>query len=509
MTKHNHQPIKKKIITIIIDGWGIGEKNKTNAFFLARPKFLNSCLEEFPHAFLKASEDAVALPKNQPGNSEVGHLTIGCGKKVLTGLNLINEAINNGKFKKNELLIKTLIKAKNKHTNVHLIGICSNGNVHGSIEHLIALVNLCNDYNITPILDLIADGRDSHQTAFLNDFKQIKTLFLDTKKAKLGTISGRYYAMDRNQKWDLTLSTLNAINSIAKSNVDPIEFINSSYQQKIYDENLIPTSFNNNDTVLKNHDTIIFFNFRSDRIRQLIHLLRPNQQNYLYKYNQPHDYDILTFMDVKMIGISQIIFEHEKIKDYLGKILHDHHLSQLRIAETEKYAHVTYFFDGLNKIKFDDCDSILIPSPNVDNYAKTPKMSAHQITDYILNNFNAYDFILVNFANCDMLGHTGDLRATIKAIKYLDKKIKQLYKILVIKNGYEMIITSDHGNCDEMCDKNGKIIKAHSLNCVPFIILDKNVHLKTNGSLANVAPTILSLMGIKIPTKMEKSLLEE
>ncbi|MGL4951811.1 MAG: 2,3-bisphosphoglycerate-independent phosphoglycerate mutase [Mycoplasma sp.] len=498
---------KKKVILVILDGFGYGNQDDTNAIYLAKPKTFNNLIEKFPNIKIDASESAVALPVGQAGNSEVGHLTIGAGRIFHTGIGIINHAIETKEFFKNEEIIKAINHAKAKESNVHILGLASDGDVHASLNHIIATIELCNQNNVIPVLDLFTDGRDTQEKDFINVIKLIKKDYLDTNKAKLGSISGRYYAMDRNASWDRTELTFDTLTTPSTSIIDPVKFIEDSYSEKITDEFIKPKSFSNAETCLKENDAMIFANFRSDRIRQLIHLFTQNQEDYAFKFERSFPVYIVGFMDYKMKGMQNIAFIQIPNTEYLGKIAAEHKLKQLRIAETEKYAHVTYFLDSMNKEKDENCDCILIPSPSVATYDLQPEMSAKFITDYLIENFNKYDLIVANYANADMVGHTGIMDAAVKAIKVLDHELERLTKEVLKNDEYVMIITADHGNADEMMDSNGIIVTKHTTNLVPLIVMDNNVELAQSGSLVNITPTILDYLQIEIPACMEKSLI--
>ena len=511
MTKNNQKSIneKKKIILVILDGFGYGREDNTNAIYLANPKTFKMLNQKYPSIKINASEEFVGLPKNQPGNSEVGHLTIGAGRIFHTGLGLINNAIKTNEFMENDELIRAIKLAKEKHTNVHLLGLASNGDVHASLGHLYKAIELCNKYDVIPIIDLFCDGRDTKEKQFLEDFINIKKDLLDKNKAKLGIIAGRYYAMDRNSNWDRTEQTLDCLLSIG-DNTDPIKYIENCYSNNETDEFIKPKSFNTEQTKIKEDDSLIFFNFRSDRIRQLIHLFTKNINDYEYVCKKTFNVHIVGFMDYKMKGMNNIAFIQPENKVYLGEIISKNNLKQLRIAETEKYAHVTYFLDSMHKEEMQGMECKLIPSPSVATYDLKPEMSASEITDYILENYKKYDLIVVNYANSDMVGHTGIMDAAKKAISAIDNELTRLYNEFSTNNEYTMIITADHGNSDEMIDKNGIIVTSHTINKVPLIIVDNTLKLKKEeGSLVNITPTILDLMGIEKPDCMDDSLIEK
>ncbi len=507
--KSNHEK-KQKVILLILDGFGYGRNDDSNAIYLANPKTFNAIVKEYPNISINASEESVGLPQGQPGNSEVGHLTIGAGRIFYTGLGLINNAIKTGEFFDNEVLLKAINEAKQKGTNVHLLGLASNGDVHASLKHLYKLIDMCNQHGVTPVLDLFTDGRDTKEKQFQEDFKDIKAKYLDTNKAHLGMISGRYYAMDRNKNWDRTELALEQIKACASDNTKPEDYIAQSYNEGVYDEFLKPKSFNTETTKLKDNDVMIFFNFRSDRIRQLIHLFTKDPKDYDYISPNNTKASIVGFMDYKLNGMQNIAFVQPVNTIYLGDIVSKAGLKQLRIAETEKYAHVTYFLDSMSNDKKPGCDFQLIPSPSVATYDLQPEMSASQITDYILANYEKYDLVVANYANSDMVGHTGVMQAAIKAIKTLDEQLQRIYENIVLKNPeYTVIITADHGNSDEMIDKNGIIETSHTTNKVPFILMNKDYKLEADGSLANITPTVLDLLGVAKPECMINSLIKK
>lgn len=497
----------KKVILVILDGFGIGRTDDTNAIYLAKPKMINHLIETYPNIKIKASEEAVALPKGQAGNSEVGHLTIGAGRIFYTGLGLINNAIETGAFNSNKIILSAIENAKKNKSNVHILGLASDGDVHASLNHLLAAIKLCNAHKMIPILDLFADGRDTDERDFINVIKLIKKEYLDTNKAKLGSICGRYYAMDRNKNWDRTLLAFNVLTRPNKNPMDPVKFVEDSYAKKENDEFIKPMSFSNPETTIRANDSLMIVNFRSDRIRQLIHMWTNNQADYDYQSEVSFPVYIIGLMDYKLKGMQNIAFIQPINEVFLGKIVADNKLKQLRIAETEKYAHVTYFLDSMQNEKADGCDCTLIPSPTVATYDMQPEMSAKHVTDYILQHYLQYDLVVVNYANSDMVGHTGIMKAAIKAIDALDHEVKRLYDVVSKNADYVMLITADHGNADEMLDKNGTIVTKHTTNLVPFIVVDKNVKLQKSGSLVNIAPTILDYLGVEIPACMEKSLL--
>ncbi len=495
--------MKCKLVFIILDGLGIGINKKGNPVFDAKPKCFNYLFENFSSTKLIASEERVGLFKNQSGNSEVGHLTIGSGKKILMGKRLVDQAFKQNKSK----LVKLLKEVKSKHQNVHLIGLVSTGNIHASIEHLYELIKICNQCNIKPVLDLISDGRDCKDKEFLTILKKIDSQYIKTKKAVIGSIAGRYYSLDRNENFKRTLLSYNEMINIAQDNIEPIAYIEQSYKSGISDELLSPKSFNNQATKITENDFLFFFNYRSDRMRQLVHLFTRDYLDYKFHVDEPIDVNIMTLTDYNLKGVNHIFANFLKPDVYLGKELSRLNLKQLRITETEKYAHLTFFLDVMNKEKPKGCDTILIPSPNVSNFEKTPAMSAKYITKAIFDNIDKYDVILVNYANADMVAHTGNYKACLKAISTLDKQLKNIYQKIHCKFNIPLIITADHGNIEKNYFENGIIYTSHTTNLVPFIIVDKKqYHLDNGADLTNVAATIIEFLGFDANKTFNKSL---
>ncbi len=495
--------MKCKLIFIILDGLGIGLETKGNPVFDAKPKYFNYLFKNFSSTKLIASEEKVGLLKGQSGNSEVGHLTIGSGKKMLMGKKLVDQAFKQNKQK----LIDILKVVKKKQQNVHLIGLVSSGNIHANIEHLYELIKTCNEYKIKPVLDLISDGRDCQDKEFLTILKEIDNKYIKTKKAIIGTIAGRYYSLDRNENFNRTLSSYNEMINISTDDINPITYVEQSYQNGIGDELLKPKSFNNQATKITENDFLLFFNYRSDRMRQLVHLFTRDHSDYKFNVDEPIDVNIMTLTDYNLKGVNHIFANFPKPETYLGKEISKLNLKQLRIAETEKYAHLTFFLDVLNNKKEQGCDTILIPSPNVSNFAQTPAMNAKYITKAIFDNLDKYDIILVNYANADMVAHTGNYKACLKAIKILDKQLKNIYQNIYCKFDIPLIITADHGNIEKNYFQNGIIYSSHTTNLVPFIIVDKKQYQLVNGAdLTNVATTIIEFLGFVPHKTFNKSL---
>ena len=491
----------KPILLCILDGVGIRKSKDGNALNKANTPNLNKLFSEFPYSILKASEEAVGLPKGQMGNSEVGHINIGTGRIPMLSLNIINEALKKEKVKENKEY-KGLIKhIKKYNSNLHICGLLSDGGIHSHIDHLLKLIDILKDENINVYYHIFTDGRDTKEKEALKFINKLEEKIKETNLGEIATISGRYYAMDRDNRWDRIEKTYKVMTE--EGNIYNIENkIKEEYHENITDEFIKP--FKTNKITIKENDGILVFNFRPDRLRELFTALtNPSFNEFERKYIK--NLKLVTMMPVDKDVIYTSLFNHPKITNYLGEVLAKNNLKQLRIAETEKYAHVTYFFDGENKTKLKNCDQILIPSPKVKTYDLKPEMSAYEITDTLIDKLKDYDVIILNFANGDMVGHTGNFEATVKAIEAIDNCIGKIYKKIKELNG-TLIITADHGNCDYMQDENKDIITSHSISPVPFLITDKNIQL-TNGKLADIAPTILTLLNIKLPKEMTGEIL--
>lgn len=494
--------MNKKIALIILDGYGISNQKYGNAIAMAKTPTLDYLFKNFPNTQLEASGLAVGLPANQMGNSEIGHMNIGCGRVINGSLNEINNQLNSNEGIERLDKISSLIK-KN-HSKVHLIGLFSTGGVHSHLNHTIELIKYFQKNDISVIIHCISDGRDTSPKQFIKDID--KLLKITNEKIIIGSISGRYYAMDRDCRWDRTLLSYEAM--IGKTNnmfSNLKKYISNNYKNGITDEFIIPAkneSFKNQE-IINDNDVVFFTNFRSDRSRQLTHLFKKTN---IFSYEKKlFDKNIFlaTMTKYENIDSDFVFLKETNYKNVFGEILSKNKFNQVRIAETEKYPHVTFFFDGGKEIKYQGETKIFIPSPKVKTYDKKPAMSAKLITNSIIENMNN-KIIIANYANLDMVGHTGNLKSTIKAVEFIDQCLKKVYQA-AIKNNYVLFITSDHGNAELMLGKNNEIITKHSTNNVPFIVTDKNVKLYQKVmKLANIAPTILKYLNIPIPKQMVK-----
>jgi 2,3-bisphosphoglycerate-independent phosphoglycerate mutase len=499
------------VFLIILDGWGINNSLKTkNAFREANAPFIKSLFEKYPNAQLSASGEDVGLPEGQMGNSEVGHLNIGAGRIVYQDLTRITKAIKTGAIFTNEVLNKAFDIAKKNNSKLHLMGLVSDGGVHSHIDHLKGLLEfgrVKNYYNI--VVHCFTDGRDTPPTSGINYIKDLADHLKNIGYGRIGLVSGRYYAMDRDKRWDRTklaydALTLGVAPFYAK---DPISAVEMAYERGETDEFIKPTIVKQDESVkIENKDVVIFFNFRADRARQLTKALTEEKFIDFDRSFVPEIayYVTMTLYDELFKNV-HIAFPPELLKNILGEVLAEKKIRQLRIAETEKYAHVTYFFNGGEEKPFSLEDRCLIPSPrDVPTYDLKPEMSAYEVTEEVLKRLNTgeYEFVVLNYANMDMVGHTGVFEAAVKAVEAIDNCLSKLIPAILQKNG-TIFLTSDHGNAEQMTEEDGKPHTAHTTNPVPFLFITKSSSLKVrNGILADVAPTILSYMGIKKPPEM-------
>ena len=501
------------IVLTILDGWGYSENTVGNAIQLANTPTIDKISKIYPKTLLSASGEDVGLPDQQMGNSEVGHTTIGAGRIINQDLVRIGKSIKTKAFFNNNQLHNIYKNSNPLQSKVHIIGLCSNGGVHSHIEHLKALIEIAKQYETLTCLHLITDGRDTQPKEAKIFIQEIIDIIKKYKNIIICTISGRYYSMDRDCRWSRTEKAYKILVENEKSinqSKDIISIIDQYYQQDISDEFIPPTRIQNGNII--DNDSIIFFNFRPDRIRQLLHsFAKPNFKG--FNTRSLKNLILTTFTEYDSTLSIPTIFPPETHNNFLGEIISNNSLKQLRLAETEKYAHVTYFFNGGIEEPFPGEDRELIPSPKVETYDLTPEMSAYQLTNSLIQAIDKqiYKFIVINYANPDMIGHTGNLEATIKSIEIVDKCVKQVLEKIIDVNG-TLIITADHGNADYMLTTENKPCKSHSTNPVPFILISNNQSysniLKEYGSLADIAPTILDLLNLDIPNEMNgKSLI--
>jgi len=491
----------KKILTIILDGFGYREEEEGNAIKAARMKNFESIWNNYPHTTIYASEEPIGLRKGQFGNSEIGHSTIGAGRIVKQNETLVDEFLENAD---DNLTFQMLIDytRSNPDKSVHLMGLCSDGLVHSDMEHFIKLYNRLVDNGVRNIyFHLITDGRDTATNSSYTYISKIEEVIKERETGSIATLCGRYYAMDRDKKWDRTKLYYDLITKAKGFKFDtPKEAIDASYNENITDEFIKPIIIDNNG-VIKDNDSVIWINYRADRSKQIVSTLTDvNFEE--FKTQEYTNLNVYTFFPLDKTIKTKNFLPLNQVENPLGLYLSNLGLSQARVAETEKFAHVTYFFDGSTNGKIEKCDKYLIPSPKVATYDLKPEMSAVEVTKKTIDCMQKdYDFILVNFANPDMVGHTGNWNAAVKACITIDICLGKLLEVAE-DNFYKIVILADHGNADIMFDENKVPVTTHTLSKVPFIILDNKVKLADDGSLINVAPTILEYMDIAVPKEM-------
>ncbi|MGH2307554.1 2,3-bisphosphoglycerate-independent phosphoglycerate mutase [Aliarcobacter sp. ERUVET-8] len=491
--------MSKKTVLIITDGIGHNSSCSFNAFCNAKKPTYDYLFSNVPYSLIHTYGEYVGLPDNQMGNSEVGHMTIGSGRVLYQDLVKIHLAIKNDTLKDN-IIVKNTIEKSN---NIHLIGLASDGGVHSHIDHIIALAKIAQNKNKKVWLHLITDGRD-----VAPDCAKIyieKVINICNENIKIATIGGRYYGMDRDNRWDRVELAYNAIaNATPKTKDNILDFIDNSYKNEIFDEFLIPTALDGYDGI-KDGDGVIFCNFRSDRARELSSVFAKNDFKEFEKKTLNVQIASMTQYD-KNIPIP-VIFEKDNPTNTLAQVISDAGLSQLHTAETEKYAHVTFFFNGGVEEPFLNETRVLIPSPNVATYDLQPQMSAPKVAEAVRTAMkNQTDFIVVNFANGDMVGHTGVYEAAIKAVEAVDYELGLILEEAK-KENYNIVLTSDHGNCEMMRDENGNTLTNHTVGDVYCFVIAPNVKEVKTGSLNNIAPTVLKLMGLDIPEEMDEPLI--
>ncbi len=499
--------MNKKVILMILDGWGKSPDPKVSAIDNANTPFVDSLYTKYPNANLLTDGMNVGLPEGQMGNSEVGHMNLGAGRIVYQDLAKINLAVKENTLKDEAELRQAFEYAKANNKDVHFLGLVSNGGVHSHTEHLKGLIKAGQDSGVSNMyIHAFTDGRDVDPKSgkgFLEDL----TRFCSDTNAKLASVIGRYYAMDRDKRWDRVKKAYDVmVNNVGKKSTDIAKAMQDSYDNNITDEFIDPIvmtdSTGNPLAHIKEDDVVIFFNFRTDRGRELTQVLSQEDMHELNMHKLNLYYVTLTNYDDSYNNV-HVVYDKENIKETLGEVLSKHGKKQIRIAETEKYPHVTFFFNGGREIPFDGEQRILCPSPKVATYDLKPEMSAYEIRDAIIPELKKgeTDFVCLNFANPDMVGHTGDMNAAIKACETVDSCAKSVVTA-GLENGYSTILIADHGNCETMINPDGSPNTAHTTNPVPLVLIDKDVKAIKDGVLGDIAPTILKLMGIPQPASM-------
>lgn len=497
-----------KAILVIMDGWGLGKVKTADAIQNAHVPFVSSLYAKYPNTTLVTCGEAVGLPEGQMGNSEVGHLNLGAGRIVYQELQRINVAVRDGSLDKNPELLNSIQYALDNKKPLHLLGLVSDGGVHSHTLHLKAIVSLCAQKGLKEVyIHAFTDGRDTDPKSGLGYLKNLQE-HLNKTTGKIASVSGRYYAMDRDKRWERVKLAYDAlVNGIGEKATDGIAAIEQSYAHNITDEFIKPTVITGSDqqplATIKDGDVAICFNFRTDRCREITQVLTqtdmPDQgmKKLSLHYTTMTEYD-KTFKDV------HVVFENDNLNNTLGEILAKNGKTQIRIAETEKYPHVSFFFSGGREVPFDGERRIMIPSPKVATYDLQPEMSAVEVTDAIVPEIEkeSADFICLNYANADMVGHTGIFEAAIKAVQTVDKCVERVVTA-ALAHGYTVFLTADHGNADYMINQDGTPNTAHTLNLVPLFIIDKDWKGTVKpGKLGDLAPTILTKMGLPIPAEM-------
>ena len=500
----------KVTMLMILDGFGDNKNKDGNAIKLANTPNIDKLMKKYPNTDIFTSGLHVGLPEGQMGNSEVGHTNIGAGRIVYQELTRITKSIEDGDFFSNPEFIAAIENCKKYNSKLHILGLVSDGGVHSHNRHLYGLLEMAKRRDFEDVyVHCFLDGRDTPPASAETYVAELQEKMKEKGVGKIASLSGRFYAMDRDKRWQRVQKCYDAlVNGEGEKAGDPIKAIEDSYQKEVFDEFVVPTVIcNGNEPVAKieENDSVIFFNFRPDRAREITRaIVDPEFEGFETKKMNLY-YVCFTSYDETMPNV-HIAFKKEPLKNTFGEVVSEAGLTQLRIAETEKYAHVTFFFNGGEEKQYPGEDRILVPSPKVETYDMKPEMSAYEVTDKVceaLEN-DKYDVVILNFANTDMVGHTGSLQAAIKAVEAVDECVGRIVKIIEEKQG-NLLITADHGNAEQMIDyKTGEPHTAHTTNPVPIILVtaNKEYKLKENGKLADLAPTMLDLMGIKQPEEM-------
>jgi len=498
--------MNKKVILMILDGWGNSPDPKVSAIDNADTNFIDSLYKKYPYSTLRTDGLHVGLPEGQMGNSEVGHMNLGAGRIVYQDLTKINISIEKNKLKKEKVIAETFEFAKNNNKKIHFLGLISDGGVHSHTDHLKGLIDIAKEYNVESYIHGFTDGRDvdpKSGSGYISDLND----YIKNSPTQIASITGRYFAMDRDNRWERIKIAYDAlINAKGEKSSNLIRSIQNSYDNGCTDEFIKPIikvdSNNQPLSTIKNGDVVIFFNFRTDRGRELTKVLSQNDNLEFDMKKLNLHYVTMTNYDNTFSNI-KVIFNKSNLDNTLGEILENNNKSQLRISETEKYPHVTFFFSGGRENSFKGESRILKNSPKVATYDLKPEMSAYEITDSLVKEIDSgkQDFICLNFANGDMVGHTGSMKAAIKACEAVDKCVETVINC-ANKNNYTTILIADHGNCETMINADGTPNTAHTTNPVPVILIDKDLKNIKNGILGDIAPTILKLMGVKKPKEM-------
>ena len=505
--KRTYIIMAKKALLIILDGWGIGNHSKSDAIYSTPTPYWDYLLKTYPHSELQASGENVGLPDGQMGNSEVGHLNIGAGRVVYQDLVKINRACRDNSIMKNPEVVAAFEYAKQRGAAVHFMGLTSDGGVHSSLEHLFKLCDIAAEYEIeNTFVHCFMDGRDTDPRSGKGFIEQLEK-HLAASTGKIATVIGRYYAMDRDKRWERVKIAYDAlVEGVGERSSDMAEAVQKSYDEGVTDEFIKPVvridAEGNPVGMIRPDDVVVFFNYRNDRAKELTVVLTQEDMPEAGMHTLPLYYCCMTPYDAKFTGL-HILFDKENVPDTIGEWVSKQGLSQLRIAETEKYAHVTFFLNGGREEKFAGEERILVASPKVATYDLQPEMSAPEVADKLAAALDEqrFDFICLNFANGDMVGHTGVYEAIVKAVEAVDSCVEKVVEAAK-RNGYEVVMIADHGNADNAVNADGTPNTAHSLNPVPVVVVSDRVKSVESGILADVAPTVLKLMGLAQPAEM-------
>ncbi|MGB0757184.1 MAG: 2,3-bisphosphoglycerate-independent phosphoglycerate mutase [Patescibacteria group bacterium] len=512
----------QKVVLMVLDGWGVAQPSVGNAITAKPLEHFENIARHYPIYTLQAAGEAVGLPWGEQGNSEVGHLSLGAGRIIYQNLPRITKAISDGEFVENQTFIKAINHAQGNQSALHIIGMVSDGGVHSYEEHLYALLEMCKMKDLKEVyIHAFLDGRDTPKDSAVKYIKKLQKVITKLGIGHIVSMSGRFYAMDRDNHWDRVEKAYNAM-VLGQSDItasDPIQVLEASYESGVFDEEFIPTVITSEETPfrgIQKNDAVVMFNFRPDRARQITKALTVLEFDG-FKRDYLEGMFMVTMTEYEKGLPVEVAFPPLMIGNPLAKVLSENNIKQLHIAETEKYAHVTYFFNGGREEPWDNEEHVLVPSPRVESYADKPEMAAREITKKVLDALASqyYEFILINFANADMVGHTGNLNATLDAVQVVDECVGQIIELTLNQNGV-VLITADHGNAEELIKlKSGKIDKEHSSNPVPLMMIGeqwkgqatvseyKELYLNTPvGVLADVAPTILKLFNIEKPEQM-------
>ena len=509
--------MSKPAALIILDGFGCRGEEKGNAVAQAKKPNFDRYWEKYPHAHLTACGEAVGLPEGQMGNSEVGHLNIGAGRIVYQNLTRVNLSIKEGEFYEKEPFLEAMEHVKKHGSSLHIFGLLSDGGIHSHIEHLYALLKLAAQEKVEDVyVDGFLDGRDVGPQSAPKYIRELQEKFEEYGVGQLATLSGRYYSMDRDKRWDRIEKSYRAmVYGEGRQYSDPIKAVEDSYEEEVFDEFVLPTVMTNEDgspvSTIQDNDAVIFFNFRPDRAIQMSRVFTNEDFREFDRGDSfPHNVQFTTMTNFSETVQGDVAFQSVNLDNTFGEVVSQNNLKQLRIAETEKFPHVTFFFSGGRENEFPGEERILIDSPKVATYDLKPEMSIYEVTDRLVKEIEEenHDAIILNFANPDMVGHSGKLEPTIKAVEAVDECLGRVVDALLEKGG-SAVITADHGNADEVVTLEGKPMTAHTKNLVPVIVTEEGAELRKDGILADLSPTMLDLLDLKQPKEMTgKTLIE-